>query len=34
MLVSLAYTQKTKQYFIKSLLDLIAKKTILFTSTL
>jgi len=28
--VSLAYTQETEQYFIESLLDLIARKTILF----
>jgi len=30
MLVSLAHAQETKQRFIKSLLNLIAKKTILF----
>ncbi len=30
----LVYAQKIKQYFIKFLLDLIAKKTILFISIL
>ena len=34
ILVFLAHIQKAKQYSIESLLDLIAKKTILFISTL
>jgi len=34
MLAFIAFVQRLKQRFIESLLDLVAKKTILFTLTL